>query len=78
MAEYRLPMASQTRASPGPHDAIALYSGESSPRRVSFDMSGRGGMKRRVLARATSLVPGVNDRTSSMKQGSYPSSRTPP
>ena len=70
MAAYFRPMASQTKTSPGPQDPIAWYSGDSSPLFVSAIRSGRGGMKRSVLARPTSDAPGVKLLTPLMKHGS--------
>ena len=71
-AAHCLPMRSATRASPGPHRAMARYSGDSSPILTSTSRSGRGGRKRRVRARAARRVPGVKFRTPSMKGSETP------
>jgi len=47
---------------------MALYSGESGPRRVSSSKSGRFGRNRSVTARPTSFRPGVSERTPTMNE----------
>ena len=75
-AAYFLPSPSITNTSPGSQEPMAIYSGEFSPMCVCSMMSCRGGTNLKVLAEPTSVIPGVNEKTSLMKQGSYPNRLT--